>query len=57
MKKYSTPEMKLLVVDAEDIISTSVQDYTKGSDTPLEDVTYGGADNNHDYNYNTGAYN
>ena len=56
MKKYSTPEMQLLVVDAEDIISTSSPDYTYGSDTPLEDVNYG-ADNNNDYNYNTGAYN
>ena len=56
MKRYSTPKMMLLVVDAEDIISTSYQDYTNSSDTPLEDVNYG-ADQNTDNNYNSGASN
>ena len=48
--------MKLLVVDAEDIISTSAQDYTQGSDTPLEDVNYG-VDGNTDNNFNSGVSN
>ena len=39
MKNYITPLVELLALSAEDVITTSITDYTSGTDTPLVDST------------------